>query len=90
MTMDRGTLNKPVAMVTWMLLSSGKLQLVILFTFIALIELLLSVSIFVCPCETELKRLYGLSFLIVPAVMLFLAGESIVVERRRTKITICL
>ncbi|XP_025078084.1 uncharacterized protein LOC112554512 [Pomacea canaliculata] len=71
--MDRGTLNKPVAMVTWMLLSSGKLQLVILFTFIALIELLLSVSIFVCPCETELKRLYGLSFLIVPAVMLFLA-----------------
>ncbi|KAK7484540.1 hypothetical protein BaRGS_00024172 [Batillaria attramentaria] len=64
---------RPIALVAGTLVMPGSLQSVALFTIVAAAELLLNEKIFLCPCDRGLGTLYGLSFLLVPAVILFLA-----------------
>lgn len=68
-----GHIGKPIPMVAGALNSPGTLQSVVLFTVVAAAELLLNNNIFACPCRKDMATLYGLSFLLVPAAILFLA-----------------
>ncbi|KAL8603342.1 hypothetical protein ACOMHN_039705 [Nucella lapillus] len=68
-----GYAAKPAALVAGALTSPGTLNTVVLFTVVAVAELLLNDAIFSCPCHPRLALAYGLSFLFVPAIILLLA-----------------
>ncbi|XP_076468822.1 uncharacterized protein LOC143299476 [Babylonia areolata] len=65
--------SKPAALLAGALTSPGTLNAVLLFTLVAVAELLLNDAIFVCPCHSNLIVPYGLSFFLLPAFILFLA-----------------